>query len=203
MFATSPRAARADGWTGRNPSTSFSIASFSFSSNSGRFGSAALVVVAVSSSPPSNSPRWPLLRSASTAAPLCIARSIAAISCDRFAPSASNAPAFTSVSMAARPQACGSTRSQKLNRLVNAPSCRRAAEIASAAPLPQPLIALRPNKISSPATAKSTSDRFTSGGTTSTSIRSQSSRCSTSGSLLLKLRPGMSPESSAAMNSTG
>ena len=33
------------------------------------------------------SPRWPLLRSASTAAPLCIARSMAAINCERLAPS--------------------------------------------------------------------------------------------------------------------
>ena len=49
-------------------------------------------------------------------------------------------------------------------------SPRRA--IASAAPLPQPLIALRPNRISLPATAKSTSDRFTFGGTTVTFIRS-------------------------------
>ena len=76
-----------------------------------------------------------------------MARSIAAISCDRCAPSESNAPAFTRVSIVARPQACGSTRSQKSNKLANGPPDRRAATIASAAPLPQPLIALRPNRI--------------------------------------------------------
>ena len=41
------------------------------------------------------------------------------------------------------------------------------------------------------------------GGTTSISIRSQSSICSTSESLLVKFRPGISPVNNAAMNSTG
>ena len=42
-----------------------------------------------------------------------------------------------------------------------------------------------------------------SGGSTSMAIRWQSSRCSTSESFFLKLRPGMSLVSKAAMNSTG
>ena len=46
------------------------------------------------------------------------ARPSAATAC---APSESNAPALISVSIVARLQACGSTRSQKSNRLVNGP----------------------------------------------------------------------------------
>jgi len=47
------------------------------------------------------------------------------------------------------------------------------------------------------ATAKSATERLTSGGSTSTFIRRQSSKCSTSESFFLKFRSGMSPDSSA------
>ena len=123
--------------------------------------------------------------------------------CARLAPSESNAPALTSASIVARLQACGSTRSQKSNRLRNGPPCFRAATIASAAAAAAALDRARPKRILPSATVKSDSERFTSGGTTSMPIRRQSSRCSTSESFFLKLRPGMSPDSSAAMNSTG
>ena len=60
-----------------------------------------------------------------------------------------------------------------------------------------------PKQILPSDTVNSTPDRLTSGGSTVTFIRWQSSKCSTSESLRLKLRPEMSLESSAAMNSTG
>ena len=119
---------RADGSSDRSRALPSPSPAFPFRRNSGRLGRAAVAVAGESSSSPPNRPRWPLLRSASTAAPLCMARSIAAISWARFAPSESNAPALMSVSIVARLQACGSTRSQKSNRLVNGPSFCRAAD---------------------------------------------------------------------------
>ena len=47
------------------------------------------------------------------------------------------------------------------------------------------------------------SEVLTLGATTSIAMRSESSRCSTSESFVLKLRPSISPHNNAAMNSTG
>ena len=66
----------------------------------------------------------------------------------------------------------------------------RPSTMAAAAAPPQPLMADRPKQILPSITVKSASERFTSGGSTVMSIRRQSSRCSTSESFFLKLRPG-------------
>ena len=74
--------------------------------------------------------------------------------------------------------------------------------MAVAAAAPQPLMADSPKQILPSETVNSGPERFTSGGSTVISIRWQSSICSTSESFRLKLRPVMSLESRAAMNST-
>ena len=143
---------------------------------------------------------WPRFLSAAFCSAASMARGRAWNMAARlFLPKQSMPPALMTFSSAAALTTRRSTRSQKSKTSRNLPPASRARTIASAAPRPRPLIAVRPNTILPSTTSKSGWPWLTSGGATAIPSLRASAMWSTITSRLFP--SSISDDSKAAMNS--